>query len=526
LHEIADERFRRGLRVHAGLSRRVLRLRAPLLVRIFLASTALAILVSALFLVLVLAVSSLRATTTQATRSKDVTESTLVLERNVIDLETSLRGYILTGNRRFLEPWTKARASLPSSIASVKRLTAGNPAQARRVAELASSIDAYIGDYALPLLAIARIDSKAARATVATTEGERRFDGIRRRFASILALENVLAVKRVASAKGQANRAIALALGALATCVLLVLLYSLELAVGIARPIRRAVDAAAKVTEGDLAVRLPERGPGEVRNLAVSFNTMTQALAQGRRDLEAQNEYLREMERLRTELISTVSHEARTPLACVLGYTSLLLTRDLDEAQRRRFLEIIAAEGRRLGSLIDDFIDVKRIEEGRLELRAEPFDLGAVLDEQVRSFAGRTERHTIELVLDDAPLVVRGDSGRLAQVIANLLANAIKYSPDGGRIQASARHDGGSLRVEVCDEGLGIPEEHRSSVFTKFFRGEAVKRGISGLGLGLAISREIVEAHGGRIGFETTEGEGSCFWFDLPRLDGGSERLA
>jgi signal transduction histidine kinase len=528
LHEIAEERFRQGLRARQGPSpRRAVRPNVPLRLRIALAGGMLALLVSGLFLVLVLAVSNLRATTTQANRSKDVTQATLLLERNVIDLETSLRGYVLSGNKRFLEPWTKARASLAGSIEAIKRLTGDNAAQKRRVSALASSIHAYVEDYAVPILGIARIDSSAARAAVAAAEGERRFDAIRRQFGRILALENALASKRVASAKDQANRAIEVALAALATCAVLVVLYSLELVVGIARPIRRAVDAAAQVAQGDLAVRLPEQGPGEVRHLAVSFNKMARALARGRADLESQNEQLLEMERLRTELISTVSHEARTPLACVLGYTSLLLTRDLDEVQRRRFLEIIAAEGRRLGSLIDDFIDVKRIEEGRLELHAEPIDLGAVLAEQVRILSGRTERHTVELLADDAPLVVRGDSARLAQVVANLLANAVKYSPEGGRIEASARENGAFVRVEVRDEGLGIPAAHRASVFTKFFRGGAAKQhGISGLGLGLAISREIVEAHGGSIGFATTEGEGSCFWFEVPRLDAALERSA
>ena len=525
MHEIAEARFRAALRVRHRRRLPFLPLRTPLLTRIVLGSALLATLVGGLFVVLVVAVSSLRATTSDATRSKDMTEATLVLERNAIELETSLRGYVITGGRRFLQPWREARASLPRSISSVERLAVGNPAQERRVRRLVASIHVYVDDYAVPILAIARLEPGAARAAVATVEGQRRFEGIRRQFERVLAVENTLAAKRVSSAKSQADQAIKLALGALGACVVLVVLYGIEFAVGIAGPIRRAAGAAARVAEGDLSVHLPVRGPGEVQDLAASFNAMAGSLARGKHELELQNEQLREMERLRTELISTISHEARTPLACVLGYTSLLLTRDLDEAQRRHFLEIIANEGRRLGSLIDDFLDVKRIEEGRLELRAEPFDLGMVLREQVESFAGRSERHTIELELGEGPLAVRGDSGRLAQVIANMLANAIKFSPEGGSIEASVDREGAVARVQVRDYGLGIPETHRGGVFTKFFRGEAPRHGIAGLGLGLAISREIIEAHGGRMGFESAEGEGSLFWFELPALNAPLERL-
>ena len=118
--------------------------------------------------------------------------------------------------------------------------------------------------------------------------------------------------------------------------------------------------------------------------------------------------------------------------------------------------------------------------------------------------------------LAERPLTVRGDPNRLAQVVGNLLSNAIKYSPDGGTVELVAARNGEGVRIAVRDEGRGIPTDQQSRIFTKFFRGDAGATGITGTGLGLAVSREIVEAHGGRIGFDTDPGEGTTFWLELP----------
>jgi len=130
--------------------------------------------------------------------------------------------------------------------------------------------------------------------------------------------------------------------------------------------------------------------------------------------------------------------------------------------------------------------------------------------------ADKTPKHRLEVVMGAAALPVRGDQGRLAQVFANLLENAVKYSPDGGVVEVLGEAAAGVVHVEVRDEGIGVPEEHQSRIFTKFFRADARESGIAGTGLGLAISREIIEAHAGRMGFTSTDGVGSRFWFELP----------
>ena len=223
---------------------------------------------------------------------------------------------------------------------------------------------------------------------------------------------------------------------------------------------------------------------------------------------------------MKTELVNIVSHELRTPLASVLGFTALLLKREFDPPTRRHYLGIVDVQARRLAALLEDFLDVQRIEHEGVDLATEKVDLALLLDEQAQLYAAQSPKHRLEVELAERPLTVRGDPNRLAQVVGNLLSNAIKYSPDGGTVELVAARSGEGVRIAVRDEGRGIPTDQQSRIFTKFFRGDAGATGITGTGLGLAVSREIVEAHGGSIGFDTDPGEGTTFWLELPGPNG------
>jgi PAS domain S-box-containing protein len=238
----------------------------------------------------------------------------------------------------------------------------------------------------------------------------------------------------------------------------------------------------------------------------------------------------KELERAKDELIATVSHELRTPLASLVGFTELLLTREFSEAQRKQYLETMLHEGQRLSELINDFLDLQRMEGGYKRLDLGPADLRALIARAVPSVGDETTT-PIEVDLpDDLPLVMT-DTNAIHQVLINLLSNARKYSPGSDTIRVAARVVGDAVEVSIQDHGLGIPAEELPKLFNKFYRvATADRRQISGTGLGLAITRRIIEAHGGRVGVESGGiGKGSRFYFTLraasPRAKSGDVLL-
>jgi PAS domain S-box-containing protein len=224
----------------------------------------------------------------------------------------------------------------------------------------------------------------------------------------------------------------------------------------------------------------------------------------------------RALERLQQELLATVTHDLKNPLAGISGHAQILQRR---QAYTERSVLAILSETRRLGRLIDDLLDVTRAETGQLTLTRDWGDLLEVVQAAVEAAQGVSRAHRVELTAPEGPLIAFFDRDRLEQVVQNLLLNAIKYSPDGGAVCVQVDEGDDEVRIAVADEGIGIPPEALTHLFRRFYRtAPARERGLPGLGLGLFVTRSLIEAHGGRIWAESEGvGQGSRFTVVVPR---------
>lgn len=222
----------------------------------------------------------------------------------------------------------------------------------------------------------------------------------------------------------------------------------------------------------------------------------------------------REVDQLKSSLISTVSHELRTPLTMIQGFSELLLTREMDETSSREAIEKIVVSAKRLGRLIEDLLSVSRIESGRMEVQLDSLDVAHVV-EDVTALFGRDRE--VQIDLDDELPSAKADGELLIRILTNLLSNAVKYSPAETPISVTARSTDTSVEVSVSDHGIGMTKEETSRLFEKFFRADHPEvRSAGGTGLGLYITRNLVEMQGGQIWAESEPGRGTTFRFTLP----------
>lgn len=226
-----------------------------------------------------------------------------------------------------------------------------------------------------------------------------------------------------------------------------------------------------------------------------------------------------EVDQMKSELVSTVSHELRTPLSSVLGFTELLLHKTLTQERQRKYLTTIHKEATRLTNLINDFLDIQRMESGKQQYDMEPCRVDELIMGVIQQFK-HEKSHALSLV-DRAPSVtVRGDKDRLTQVFMNLVSNAVKFSPNGGNVEITLKNEKQDLVISIRDEGLGISKDDIKNLFQKFKRiDNSERRKIGGTGLGLAITKEIVKKHQGEIWIESEEGKGTTVYVKLPLND-------
>jgi PAS domain S-box-containing protein len=235
--------------------------------------------------------------------------------------------------------------------------------------------------------------------------------------------------------------------------------------------------------------------------------------------LAGQNERLRELDGLKDEFVSLVSHELRTPLTSIRGYLELVLdgaAGSLTEEQER-FLRVVERNADRLLGLVGDLLFVAQVDAGRLPVEFKNLDLALVVRECVDGVKPTAAAKGIELIVEAPPVAAKGDRSRLDQLLGNLVSNAVKFTPDGGRVIVRVSEHDESALIEVSDNGIGVPAAELNKLFTRFFRSTtATEKAIPGTGLGLVIAKAIAEAHGGQIAVESREGVGTTFKVTLP----------
>jgi signal transduction histidine kinase len=303
-------------------------------------------------------------------------------------------------------------------------------------------------------------------------------------------------------------------IGVGAGSILLATLLGFVLSGSLVGPIQRTEARLAEIAEGDFSKRLQVANRDELGALAGNVNRMNDELRRLYEELET-------VSRHKSEFLANMSHELRTPLNAIIGFSELLqmqMAGGLNEEQLG-YVEDVLESGRHLLSLINDVLDLSKIEAGKMELALSEFSLRQALEAGLTMHADRARRAgvALDLALQPEEITIRADERKLRQVVFNLLSNAVRFTPPGGRIEVCARLTDGMVEVDVTDTGTGIPAADAERIFEEFRQGRGTSpAGNEGTGLGLPLSRRFVELHGGHLWAESVPGEGSAFRFTMP----------
>src|SRR5688572_2748564 len=276
--------------------------------------------------------------------------------------------------------------------------------------------------------------------------------------------------------------------------------------------LRAVEEAARRFGEGDLSARAPEIGGDEVAAVATAFNRMAA-------DLAARQAQLVEADRARRQLLADVSHELMTPLTAIRGYAETLgLPQFLPASKEgQRAVKVIHEEGERIERLVKDLLDLARFEAGGISLALENVDVDEIFERVSERHAQAAQEKGVTIQIDSSDDDIRlvGDPHRLEQAVQNLASNALRHTPPGGRVRLAASREGGTVKIIVADNGIGIPEQHLPHVFDRFYKADQ-SRSQSGSGLGLSIVKAIVERHGGTVSVRSRQGVETVFEIVLP----------
>ncbi len=446
----------------------------------------------------------------------------------MLNQETGLRGFLVTREVRFLEPYRKGAADLAKADATLLRLGAEDDAElATAFAALRAAEQRFLTEWARPVLAEQPAVGDMVALDALLNRDKLLFDAYREVEADARALVVDQRTAAMASQRAVVVAGAVLSLVVAASVAVAVRRANRRLTETLLPPTQRVRETLAALAAGDVGRRAPEEGPEELRDIAADVNALGQALHDRNvlvdaRELElmAARDDAERAGQAKTAFLATMSHEIRTPLNAVLGLTDLLLTTQLSTEQRGH-LETVSRSGDSLLTLINDILDFSKIEAGELDLEQAPFQLDEVVYDVAQLLAPQAAGKGLDLLVDipgDSGWRMVGDSARLRQVVINLVGNAVKFTAQG-QVVVVLTSDGGTAddgtvlcRLSVIDTGIGIAPEQQDRLFRSFSQGDAsITRSYGGTGLGLAISQRIAHAMGGDITVYSDLGAGSTF---------------
>ncbi|HEY0903834.1 MAG TPA: ATP-binding protein [Marmoricola sp.] len=438
--------------------------------------------------------------------------------QSLLDSETHIRGWALSGDPAFLAEYDAAVSRFAVSRRTLDRLSRVDPQVELLVDDFALAADTWLTAYAEPRLR-AGADPDVSEGT-RFRRGLMLFAEVRRAHAAVTEELDGLS-QRLRDSAGDRLRNVVIALTTLAVSGAVIgVLVGLRIARRVTRPLGELEETANRLARGEYDARAAVGGPREVAQVASAVNRMADENDRARAVESHVVEQLRALDAVKSDFVSNVSHELRTPLTSILGYVELLEEELADRSDIGAERGMIAATKRnvaRLSELIDDLLDLTR-SEGRITDFA-PVDLAALTRDIVTDLrvASAQEGVDIRLGLPGAPVIVLADAGQMTRVVTNLVSNAVKFSEGAAEVAVTVVADDLQAVLAVQDHGIGIPESAMGDLGSRFYRAaNAVDKGITGTGLGLRIVQAIVENHHGIVDVRSEEGVGTTVWVRIP----------